>query len=85
MNWDLISNGVGLVGVSLVVLAYLFLQTGYWKVERFLYSFTNLVGAVLILFSLYFHWNLASVVIEFVWIAISCYRLSFFLKHYLKR
>jgi hypothetical protein len=85
MDWSSISDLVGMVGVILVVAAYFFLMAGHWKVEKMLFSLTNLGGALCILFSLFFHWNLASVVIELIWVVISCYKLGFFLRQYLKR
>lgn len=62
---------VGIIGVSLVLLAYYLLQIGSIKGEDYLYSLLNLCGATFILVSLYFHWNLASVIIEIAWIIIS--------------
>ncbi len=35
------------------------------------YQIMNLTGSVFLLFSLFFHWNLSSVVIEIAWIMIS--------------
>lgn len=66
-----ISNVIGIIGVILVLLAYYLLQSGCWHSGKVSFSLTNLIGSILILFSLFFHWNLASVVIEFAWIAIS--------------
>ena len=66
-----ISNPVGLIGVGSILIAYFFLSTGRWKSDGFIFQFLNFLGAWLILFSLYFHWNLSSVVIEIAWIAIS--------------
>ncbi|MCG8433003.1 MAG: hypothetical protein MJA83_03100 [Gammaproteobacteria bacterium] len=39
--------------------------------QHLAYSALNGIGAVLILYSLYFDFNLASVIIEFAWLAIS--------------
>jgi O-antigen ligase len=66
-----ISDAVGLIGVVIILVAYFFLSTGKWAAEGMLYQFLNFFGAWLILFSLYFHWNLSSVVIEVAWIFIS--------------
>ena len=67
----LIANYVGMVGVILILIAYLFLSTGRWIADSMLYQLLNFTGAWLILFSLFFHWNLSSVVIEIAWIIIS--------------
>ncbi len=66
-----LANYVGLVGVVLLLIAYFFLSTGRWISDSFNYQLYNLVGAVLILYSLCFHWNLSSFVIEIAWVAIS--------------
>lgn len=66
-----VSNAIGIVGVTMVLLAYFFSQTGKLSIDSFLYSFSNLIGAVLIVFSLIFHWNLSSFIIEIAWFGIS--------------
>jgi hypothetical protein len=66
-----IANSVGMIGVVLILIAYLFLSTGKWIADSFRYQLLNFIGAWLILYSLFFHWNLASVVIEIAWIIIS--------------
>lgn len=66
-----IADPVGLIGVILLLIAYFFLSTGRWLSDSLTYQINNLLGAFLILYSLYFHWNLSSVVIEIAWIVIS--------------
>jgi len=66
-----ISDKVGLLGVALILLAYFFLSMSRWQSHSLKYQILNFIGAWLILFSLYFHWNLSSVVIEVAWILIS--------------
>ncbi|PWJ54159.1 hypothetical protein SAMN06264364_10866 [Quadrisphaera granulorum] len=68
-----IANVLGLVGVSLVVTTYYLLQSGRLQVQHLRYSATNAVASVLVLFSLAFHWNLSSAVIEGFWLLISLY------------
>ncbi|MDX1950001.1 MAG: hypothetical protein SFT90_05835 [Rickettsiales bacterium] len=70
---DFIYNAFGLVGVGLLILAYLLLQIGKIKADEILYPALNLIGAVLHVISLIKFWNLASLVIEIFWIAISLY------------
>ena len=65
------SDYVGISGVSIILLAYFMLSTGKWPSDSIVYQFLNFLGAWLILFSLYFHWNLSSVIIEIAWIMIS--------------
>jgi hypothetical protein len=66
-----ISNYVGMVGVIIILIAYFYLSTGKWIADSMRYQMLNMIGAWLILFSLFFHWNLSSVVIEIAWIIIS--------------
>ena len=70
---ELAANIVGLIGVGAIVLAYGLLTAGKVSAEQLSYHLVNLLGAVLILLSLLVHFNLASFVIEIVWIAISLY------------
>ena len=65
------SDPVGLVGVIIILIAYFLLSIGRWSAESITYQVINFIGAWLILFSLYFHWNLSSVVIEIAWAIIS--------------
>jgi len=62
---------VGLAGVFLILLCYGLLQTGKINQNQPLYSTLNGLGAVLIFLSLTVDFNLASVVIEVCWFAIS--------------
>ena len=62
---------VGLVGVSFVVGTYFLSQLGRMDVNRPLYPALNGIGALLILFSLYYTFNTASFVIELFWLGIS--------------
>lgn len=66
-----VSDVVGLLGVFIILVAYLYLSIGRWNSDSFRYQVINFLGAWLILFSLYFHWNLSSVVIEIAWVLIS--------------
>ena len=62
---------VGNVGVAFVLLTYLLLQLGRLPSTSLLYGTLNALGAVLILVSLTFNFNLSSVIIEICWLAIS--------------
>jgi membrane-bound ClpP family serine protease len=77
------ANLLGIIGVFLVLLAYILLQTGKMKAAWISYSLLNAAGSGLILISLYFYWNLASGVIEVAWFIISLYGLiKSIYKHY---
>lgn len=67
---------VGIVGVAMVLVTYFLLQSEKIDSKGFLYSFLNLLGALLIVYSLLYSWNLASFIIEFFWILISLYGLK---------
>jgi hypothetical protein len=68
----------GVAGSALIIVAYFANQQGWLRAENWLYSLTNLVGAVLILVSLITAWNLPAALIEGFWALISIYGL---LKH----
>ncbi|MEP2988122.1 MAG: hypothetical protein ABJO88_04115 [Parasphingorhabdus sp.] len=61
---------IGILGSVLIVSAYAY--NVYAKsVDPFVYNGTNLIGAVLLTISLLIHFNLASFLLEIVWIAIA--------------
>jgi hypothetical protein len=61
----------GLGGAGVLIVAYFANQLRWLSSEHFAFPLLNLVGASLILVSLFSAWNLPSVVIEAFWIAIS--------------
>ncbi len=72
-NTITIPDIVGITGVGIILIAYFLLQKGTMTLDHISYHIWNLIGAVLILISLIFSWNLASFIIEICWIAISIY------------
>lgn len=66
-----IADYVGIVGVVLLLAAYFAISTGRLGSNKMLYQVLNFIAAWLILFSLFFHWNTPSAIIEFAWIIIS--------------
>lgn len=64
---------VGMVGVALVMVMYILLQTGRTTAERPSFSIGNAVGSALILYSLAFDFNFAAALIEVFWLLISLY------------
>lgn len=64
-------NISGLLGVALILLAYGLLQTDRLKPHKWPYSAINALGALLVLHSLYFDFNLAAFLLETVWLIIS--------------
>lgn len=73
MDIHTIATAVGIVGVIVVLLSYILLQLQHIDPYSFLYSCMNLMGSVMVLFSLYYEWNLSAVIIEVVWSFISLY------------
>ncbi len=64
------ANVIGIFGSILIVSAYGY--NVYAKaVNAFVYNGTNLLGAVLLTISLMVHFNLASFLLEIVWITIA--------------
>lgn len=70
-----IADGVGIVGVIILLMAYFLLQSKRIASEGVLYSLMNLVGAIFILYSLILDWNTPAVIMESVWIVISMFAL----------
>lgn len=66
---------VGVFGAALIVLANFLLQGGRLDPRSLAYSAANGLGALAILFSLFFEFNLSAFVIESFWLAISGYGL----------
>lgn len=62
---------IGLLGAGMIILAYFLNQSRVLRSEDIRYPLINLIGALLITYSLFFTFNLASFVIEMFWIAIS--------------
>jgi len=73
VNWCFISNIVGIVGVTLVILGFFLVQAEKITHRSSFYLYANFWGALMLLFSLCYHWNLASVIIEVLWLLISIY------------
>lgn len=68
-------DAVGTLGVLFVLSTYLLLQLKKIDPASPLYSGLNALGAVLILISLYFNFNLSSALIECAWLLISLFGL----------
>jgi hypothetical protein len=68
---DILIDIVGMLGTFLVVGAFFMLQLEKLTPTSLTYNLTNLSGAILLLISLCYNFNLASFVIELFWIAAS--------------
>jgi hypothetical protein len=66
-----IADAIGMLGTLLVLVAYYLMQLEYADPRGLAYNMINFLGAVFLLVSLYFNFNLASVVMEVFWIGAS--------------
>lgn len=66
----LVADIVGLVGMTCIVCAYAYNNLA-GRVDALIYNVVNLAGAILLALSLTVHFNLASMLLEFVWMAIA--------------
>ena len=65
----------GNVGVTMMVLAYLLLQTGKLRMNDLRYLLMNTIGAALVLISLLYSFNLSAFLVEVFWLLISLFGL----------
>ena len=74
MTFDL-ANVIGLIGSALMVIAYAYSNMA--KILNFtLFNLLNLIGSLLLLYSLTVHFNMASVALEVVWALIALIGLA---------
>ncbi len=80
--YDWFPDVMGCVGAIIILIAYALLQMGKLDSNSLLYSLLNLGGAVMILISLLYSWNLAAAIMEITWIIVSLYGVlkGFFVK-----
>lgn len=69
MTFDL-ANIVGLIGSALMVVAYAYSNMAR-TLNFVIFNLMNLAGALLLIWSLTVHFNLASMALEVVWAAIA--------------
>jgi hypothetical protein len=62
---------IGLIGVAAYLSAYGLLQLGVLKVEDGRYALLNALGALFILYSLLFDFNLASFITQAAWLVLT--------------
>lgn len=69
----IIGDIIGIAGVFIIVVAYILMQIDRMDAKGFLFSLLNTIGAIFILVSLLYDWNLASFVMEVIWLTLSFY------------
>jgi hypothetical protein len=62
---------LGIIGVGIIVVTYLFLQLGKLRSDALAYSLMNAIGASLIVASLLVNFNLSALLMEVFWVLIS--------------
>lgn len=67
---------VGNAGVLMMVIAYLLLQLEKLSSSATSYLLLNAAGAVMVIISLMFHFNLSAFLMEAFWLLISIYGLA---------
>jgi hypothetical protein len=67
---------VGNIGVLLMVIAYLLLQLEKLSSSALSYLLLNAVGAMMVMFSLMFRFNLSAFLMEAFWLLITLYGLA---------
>ncbi|HEX5709935.1 MAG TPA: hypothetical protein VFX68_01210 [Sulfuricurvum sp.] len=73
MNNPIIGDAIGISGVLIIVFAYILMQIDRMDPKGFLFSLLNSIGAIFILISLLYDWNLASFIMEVIWLTLSLY------------
>ena len=66
---------IGLVGIGFVLATYLLVQAGRLEAVSVRYQVANMIGCLLIIYSLLHDFNLPSMVIQVVWFVISAFGL----------
>jgi len=72
---------IGTIGVFIIVVTYFLLQIEKISSKSLSFSVLNVLGSLLIFYSLMYNWNLASVLIEFFWILISLFGVYKYFKN----
>lgn len=67
---------LGILGVLIILSYYFLIQIDKCSPKDLNFSVGNLIGSILLLISLLYNWNLASVLIEIAWSLISIYGIT---------
>lgn len=70
MHWY---DWAGLIGVAVILFAYVLLQVGRLRGDALPHQLLNAVGALLILLSLLYAFNLSAFLMELAWLVVSIY------------
>ena len=67
---------LGTLGVAIIILTYILLQAERVRSEELKYSLLNAAGALLIIISLCYSFNLPAFIVEFFWLLISLFGIG---------
>lgn len=70
---DWLFEGIGMMGVACFLVAYYLLQAEKLTANELRYLLLNLVGAMLVMVSLMWHWNFSAFLLEAAWMLITMY------------
>ncbi|HXD83811.1 MAG TPA: hypothetical protein VN599_05200 [Rudaea sp.] len=73
MHWP---DAIGLLGVALILFAYYLLQVGRLRGDALPHQLLNAVGALLVLVSLLYEFNLPAFLMELAWLLVSIYGMA---------
>jgi len=76
---------IGFAGTLLIAWAYFILQMGKYTIDSLPYQILNLVGAILLIISLFVHFNFGSFMMEIFWISITIYGIYKIVKNRSKK
>jgi hypothetical protein len=66
----------GLLGVVAILIAYFLLQAGRLRGDALTYQLMNAFGALAVLLSLLYAFNLSAFVMELAWLVVSIYGIA---------
>lgn len=75
-------NIIGIIGAIATMAEYALVSTGRWSSNEPRYQIANIISTAMILYSLFYAWNLPSVVMQCLWIFLSFVGL---VRGYIKR
>lgn len=70
-----LSEIIGLIGVALMLLAYAGVISGRLGKESRVMHGLNLSGSLMVVYSLMYHWNLPTFVVEVAWSSVAAWGL----------
>ena len=73
---EIFATTLGVIGVAMILVAYAGQQFGRMLSNGWWYLNLNLIGSLLILYSLLYQFNLPAVIIETAWVLITLFSIS---------